>query len=128
MIQSKDIGIFLGTLVDCGAKFFGGHIGEVMQNMMCPCVEYMFFLYLNFIIFLRIGIVYLKRNLFPVFLQVLKLGDGKQIGLAGENSKEMKNQLKRKCGYAVKDLKDLGVQISVSDQRDCKNTEEDYSK
>lgn len=56
---------------------------------------------------MRIGIVYLKRNLFPIFPQVLKLGDGKQIGLAGENSKEMKNQLKRKCAYAVKDL--IGV-------------------
>lgn len=64
---------------------------------------------LNYVTFLRIGIVYLKRNLFPIFPQVLKLGDGKQVGLAGENSKEMKNQSKRKCGYAVKDLKNIRV-------------------
>lgn len=37
-------------------------------------------------------------NLFPIVPQVFKLGDCKQIVLAGKNNEEMKNQLERKCG------------------------------
>ena len=33
--------------MDWGYKSFFGGVGEVMYNMMWPCVEYVFFLYLN---------------------------------------------------------------------------------
>lgn len=69
-----------------------------MWNMIYLCVEYGFFLYINCVTHFRIDIVYIFKNLFVIFPQVLKLGDSKQTGLGGENNQVMKNQLKRKCG------------------------------
>lgn len=67
-----------------------------MWNMIYLCVEYGLFLYINCVTHFRIDTVYIFKNLFVIFPQVLKLGDSKQIGLGGENNQVMKNQLKRK--------------------------------